>query len=269
MLDSITFGQYVDVPSSVHRLDPRFKILALIASIVFIFLAGNFVTLGFVTAFTLMVLLISRVPLKMYLKNLKVILPVIIFTAIINMFYAGEGVTLVDWWIFHITTGGIKRAVFMALRVVLLILISAVLTYTTTPNDLTDAIERLCSPLKFIGLGSVVHMLAMMMTIALRFIPTLIEETQKIMNAQKARGASFEEGNLMQRIKALVPILIPLLISSIRRAYELAEAMECRCYNGGKGKQRMKQLRIKAVDIISASILCIFCAGVIVLNLFF
>lgn len=269
MLDSITFGQYIDVGSLVHRLDPRFKILALIASIVFIFLAGNFVTLGFVTAFTLAVLLLSRVPIKMYLKNLKVILPVIIFTAIINMFYAGEGDLLVDWWIFKITTGGIERAVFMALRVVLLILISAVLTYTTTPNDLTDAIERLCLPLKFIGLGSVVHMLAMMMTIALRFIPTLIEETQKITNAQKARGASFEEGNLMQRIKALIPILIPLLISSIRRAYELAEAMECRCYNGGKGKQRMKQLRIKTADIISAAVLCVFCAGVIVLNLFF
>lgn len=269
MLDSITFGQYIDVGSLVHRLDPRFKILALIASIVFIFLAGNFVTLGFVTAFTLAVLLLSRVPIKMYLKNLKVILPVIIFTAIINMFYAGEGVTFVDWWIFKITTGGIERAVFMALRVILLILISAVLTYTTTPNDLTDAIERLCLPLKFIGLGSVVHMLAMMMTIALRFIPTLIEETQKITNAQKARGASFEEGNLMQRIKALIPILIPLLISSIRRAYELAEAMECRCYNGGKGKQRMKQLRIKTADIISAAVLCVFCAGVIVLNLFF
>lgn len=269
MLDIITFGQYIDVGSLVHRLDPRFKILALIASIVFIFLAGNFVTLGFVTAFTLAVLLLSRVPIKMYLKNLKVILPVIIFTAIINMFYAGEGDLLVDWWIFKITTGGIERAVFMALRVVLLILISAVLTYTTTPNDLTDAIERLCLPLKFIGLGSVVHMLAMMMTIALRFIPTLIEETQKITNAQKARGASFEEGNLMQRIKALIPILIPLLISSIRRAYELAEAMECRCYNGGKGKQRMKQLRIKTADIISAAVLCVFCAGVIVLNLFF
>ena len=269
MLDSITFGQYIDVGSLVHRLDPRFKILALIASIVFIFLAGNFVTLGFVTAFTLAILLLSRVPIKMYLKNLKVILPVIIFTAIINMFYAGEGNLLVDWWIFKITTGGIERAVFMALRVVLLILISAVLTYTTTPNDLTDAIERLCLPLKFIGLGSVVHMLAMMMTIALRFIPTLIEETQKITNAQKARGASFEEGNLMQRIKALIPILIPLLISSIRRAYELAEAMECRCYNGGKGKQRMKQLRIKTADIISAAVLCVFCAGVIVLNLFF
>ncbi len=269
MLDNITFGQYIDVPSVIHRLDPRLKILLLIAVVVFIFMAGNFLSLGLVAVFTLCVLLLSKIPVKMYLKNLKVILPVIIFTAVINTLYAGGGKTLISWWIIHITTGSIERALFMATRVVLLILISATLTYTTTPNDLTDAIERLFSPLKFIGLGSAVHMLAMMMTIALRFIPTLIEETQKIMNAQKARGASFDEGKLMQRIKALIPILIPLLISAIRRAYELAEAMECRCYNGGKGKQRMKQLRLKTGDLLALLTVVIYCGGVLTLNLFF
>ncbi len=269
MLDNITFGQYIDLPSVIHRLDPRLKILLLVAVIVFIFIAGNFFALGLVSVFCIAVLMLSRIPLKMYLKNIKVILPVILFTAIINALYVGEGTVLVKWWVITITTGGIERAIFMALRVVLLILISATLTYTTTPNDLTDAIERLFSPLKLIGLGSVVHMLAMMMTIALRFIPTLIEETQKIMNAQKARGASFEEGKLMQRIKALIPILIPLLVSAIRRAYELAEAMECRCYNGGKGKQRMKQLRLKWGDAVATVCVAVVCAGIITLNLFF
>lgn len=269
MLDNITFGQFIDTHSVLHRLDPRIKIILLIAIIVFIFLAGNFASLGLIASFCIALLITSKIPVKMYLKNLKVILPIVIFTAIINTFYVSTGTVLLNWWIFKITTDGIMRAVFMSSRVVLLILISSALTYTTTPNDLTDAIERLLSPLKFIGLGNLVHMLAMMITIALRFIPTLLEETGKIMNAQKARGASFTEGKLMEKIKALIPILVPLLISSIRRAYELAEAMECRCYNGGEGRTRMKQLRLCKRDFCAIAICVLVCAAMVVLNIFF
>ncbi len=269
MLDNITFGQFIDTKSIIHKIDPRMKIMLLIALIVFVFVAENFFGLGLITLFAVILMVASKVPVKMYLKNLKVILPIIIFTAIINAFYVSTGTVLLDWWILRVTTDGVLRATFMSLRVILLILISAMLTYTTTPNDLTDAIERLLSPLKFIGLGNVVHMLAMMITIALRFIPTLIEETQKIMNAQKARGASFTEGKLVEKIKALIPILVPLLISSIRRAYELAEAMECRCYNGGEGRSRMKQMKLKIKDVFAALICSLVCGAIVVFNIVF
>lgn len=266
MLKDITFGQYYESRSTIHRTDPRIKIILMIVLIVFVFLSKNMYSLLFSAVVVLAILFISRVPLKMYLKNLKAILPVLIFTAIINLFY-GDGEALFTIWKISITYDGIYRATFMALRIALLIFISSVLTYTTTPNDLTDAIESLLSPLKFIGLRSAVHTLAMMMTIALRFIPTLIEEAEKIMNAQKARGADIESGGLIKRIKALIPILIPLLISSVRRAYELAEAMECRCYNGGEGKTRMKQMKMSLVDLfVSLSVLAV-CGSIITLNI--
>lgn len=268
MLKDITFGQYYETDSVVHRVDPRVKILLMIAFIVFVFVSGNAYALGLSALTTVGILLLSRVPLKLFLKNIKAIWFVLLFTSIINLFYSDSGKVLIDYWKIVITTGGIYRAVFMSLRIVLLIFISSALTYTTTPNNLTDAIESLLSPLKFIGLKSAVHTLAMMMTIALRFIPTLIEEAEKIMNAQKARGADLESGNLLQRIKALIPILIPLLISSVRRAYELAEAMECRCYNGGEGKTRMKQMRLTLTDLFAVLFLVIFAAGIILLNIF-
>ena len=189
--------------------------------------------------------------------------------AIINLFYGNGGKVLVEVWVIEITTAGISKAVFMAFRILLLIFISSVLTYTTTPNDLTDAIESLLSPLKFIGLKNAVHTLAMMMTIALRFIPTLIEEAEKIMNAQKARGADLESGGLLDRVKALIPILIPLLLSSVRRAYELAEARECRCYNGGEGKTRMKQMRLSLVDFWVPFITVIICGVILTTNILF
>ena len=226
MLKDITFGQYFESNSAIHRLDPRTKILLLVVIIVFIFVSQNAIALSFVALFIILSILLSKVPFKMYLKNLKAVLPIIIFTMIINLFYNASGEILLSFWKLTITTGSLYRALYMAARILLLIVISAELTYATTPNDLTDAIENLFSPLRFIGLKNAVHTLAMMMTIALRFIPTLIEETQKIMNAQKARGADLENGKLIDRIKALIPILIPLLISSVRRAYELAEAME-------------------------------------------
>lgn len=269
MLNDITLGQYFPAASPIHKMDPRAKIVLTILFIVFSFLASNPVSIGVMTAALIVVVLLTRVPMSIYLKNFKTILPVVLFTAIINVFYIDKGAVLVDWWIIKITAGGIFQACFIAVRIMLLVMISAVLTYTTTPTALTDAIERLLSPLKFIGLGQAVHIMAMMMTIALRFIPTLIEETDKIMNAQKARGADMESGGLMKRIRAMLPILIPLLISSFRRAYELAEAMESRCYNGGTGRQRMKQLKLTARDFIILALTVLLCAGVIVLNYFF
>lgn len=269
MLKDITFGQYYGTNSVIHRADPRLKILLLILLIVFVFVSSNIFSLAMSAVFVFLILIITKVPLKKYLKNLKAILPVLIFTALINMFYGEGGTVIFEVWKITLTTSGVYRAFFMALRITLLIFLSSALTYTTTPNDLTDAIEQLLSPLKYIGLKSAVHTLAMMMTIALRFIPTLVEEAEKIMNAQKARGADLENGSLKQRIKALIPILIPLLISSVRRAYELAEAMECRCYNGGEGKTRMKQLRLKSIDIYISIVSVIFCGLIIALNIIF
>lgn len=269
MLRDITFGQYYESNSLLHKTDPRFKIVLLILLIVFIFLAKNAFSLGLAAAAMAAVMLISRVPLRLYLKNMKAILPVLLFTAVINLFYGDGGRVLFSVWKLTVNTEGVYRAVFMAVRIILLILISSALTYTTTPNDLTDAIESLLSPLKYVGLKSAVHTLAMMMTIALRFIPTLTEEAEKIMNAQKARGADLENGRLSERVKALIPILIPLLISSVRRAYELAEAMECRCYNGGEGRTRMKQLRTAPRDYAVFACTLVICGGIITLNIIF
>lgn len=269
MLKDITFGQYYDNNSFVHTLDPRSKLILLLLIIVFIFVSQNAIALTLVALLVIFSVLLSKIPLKMYLKNIKAILPIIIFTLIINLFYNASGDVLISFWKLTITTGSLYRALYMSARILLLIIASAELTYTTTPNDLTDAIERLLSPLRFIGLKNAVHTLAMMMTIALRFIPTLIEETQKIMNAQKARGADLENGKLIDRIKALIPILIPLLISSVRRAYELAEAMECRCYNGGEGRCRMKQLRYKINDFVAFLIVALSGAIVIIFNIIF
>lgn len=269
MLKDITFGQYYEAHSVVHKCDPRVKILLMIVFIVFIFVSQNAFSLAFSAVAVLFVLLLSKVPMKLFLKNLKAIWMVLLFTAIINLFYSNNGKLIISFWIVEITTGGVYRSVFMALRIVLLIFISSVLTYTTTPNSLTDAIERLLSPLKYIGLKNAVHTFAMMMTIALRFIPTLIEEAEKIMNAQKARGADLENGSLVERVKALIPILIPLLISSVRRAYELAEAMECRCYNGGEGKTRMKQLTLSRTDLYAVIFIILFATAVITINIIF
>lgn len=267
MLKDITFGQYFQSTSAIHRLDPRAKILLLILDVVFLFLTENMFSLLVCAALIILIMLLSKVPARMFLKNVKTILPIIIFTTVINLFYGTGGVTLFTVWHLTVTTAGVWRAVYMAGRIILLILLSSVLTYTTTPNDITDAIESLLSFLRVFGLRTAVHMLAMMMTIALRFIPTLVEETEKIINAQKARGADLENGKLFDRIRALIPILIPLLISSVRRAYELAQAMECRCYNGGVGRVRMKQLKYSLLDLWAAATNAVFCGGVIALNI--
>ena len=255
MIKDITLGQYFPINSPIHRLDPRTKLLSLILFIVLIFFASGIYSVAFVTIAILTVLIFTGVPIKMYLKNLKGILPIIILTAVLNIFYITEGNVLLSFWIIKVTDGGIMRALLMALRIVLLILVSAALTYTTTPTSLTDGIESLLSFLKYVGLKSAVHTIAMMMTIALRFIPTLVDETDKLMSAQKARGADFESGNIIKRVKALVPILVPLLISSVRRAFELSEAMESRCYTGLGNRTRMKQLKFSSYDIVFSIIL--------------
>ncbi|MDR2931806.1 MAG: energy-coupling factor transporter transmembrane protein EcfT [Oscillospiraceae bacterium] len=249
MIKDITIGQYFPGLSPVHRMDPRMKLILTTAYIVLLFVANNVFSLLVGVVFLLIVYPISGISWKMVLKSVKPILPIIAFTAILNMFFIGGNV-IWQWWVFKITDRGVLTAVLMCIRIVCLIAGTSLMTYTTSPIALTDAIERLFSPLKKIRMP--VHEVAMMMTIALRFIPTLIEETDKIMSAQKARGADMESGNIIQRVKALVPILIPLFVSAFRRADELALAMECRCYHGGEGRTRMRQLHMGRLDIYSA-----------------
>ena len=266
MLTDITIGQYFPGNSLLHKMDPRAKLILTFAYIVAVFVPRNWAGLSLAVAFLVMSVWLSHLPLKLIFKSLKPILPLIVFTSIINIFYVRDGLVLVDWWIIHITLQGVVTAVFIAVRILCLIAGSSLLTYTTSPTALTDALERLMKPLKFLHVN--VHELAMMMTIALRFIPTLIEETDKIMSAQKARGADMERGGLMQRIKALIPILIPLFVSSFRRAYELAMAMECRCYRGGDGRTRMKQLHLAGRDTACLVVMAMLVTALILLNIF-
>lgn len=263
MLKDITLGQFFPGDTVIHRLDPRTKLIMVIVYIVTLFSAEKFLTYGIVLAFLAAVIILSKIQLKTILKSLKPLLFIIVLTAVLNLFYT-PGEELVSFWIFTITKEGILSAVFMALRITMLIAGTFMLTYTTSPIALTDGLEQLLNPLKKIKVP--VHELAMMMCIALRFIPTLIEETDKIMSAQKARGADFETGSLLSRAKALIPILVPLFISSFRRADELAVAMECRCYHGGDGRTRMKQLRYARRDAVALLIGLATMAAVIILG---
>lgn len=267
MISDITIGQYYKENSVVHRLDPRAKIILTIMFIAMIFLCKNFLSLALMFVFVIFSVLCSKVPVKMFLRSLKPILPIVLFTAILNMLYIGGDKVILSFWIFKITTEGLMTAAFMAIRIVCLIVSSSILTYTTVPTMLTDAIEKLLSPLKVFHIS--VHSLAMMMTLALRFIPTLIEEIEKITNAQKARGADLESGNFMDRLKAIVPIIIPLFVSSFKRAADLAFAMTCRCYSGGEGRTRMKQMKMKSADFISLAIFALGLVGVVLLNVYF
>ena len=264
MLKDITIGQFFPGDSVLHRMDPRVKIVLTIAFIAAVFIPKSWIGLGVSTAFLIVAIACSRLPLKLIWKSIKPILIVVLFTAIINVLYVQEGTVLWEWKFLCITVGGLENAAFFAVRIVLLIVGSSLLTYTTGPTALTDALERLMKPLGLIRVP--VHELAMMMSIALRFIPTLIEETDKIMAAQKARGADMESGSVLKRIKALVPVLVPLFVSSFRRAYELATAMECRCYHGGGGRTRMKTLHMAARDYIALSITAVFVGGLIALS---
>lgn len=245
MISDVTLGQYFPANSLLHRTDPRLKICLTVFAIVLVFLAGNFYSLGLVVLYIGAAMALSKIPFRMYLKSLKPIVILIVFTAVLNAFY-GTGEPILQWGFLKITRNGIRNSIFVSLRIVLLILMSSVLTFTTSPTQLTDAIERLLKPLAKLKVP--VHEFAMMMTIALRFVPTLLEETEKIMAAQKARGADMESGGVIQRVKALVPVLIPLFVSAFRRAFDLATAMESRCYHGGEGRTKLKVLKFGGVD---------------------
>ena len=248
MISDITLGQFFPGESLIHKLDPRTKIILAMLFIANVFLANNTAAFCFLTLITFTLIFISKISVKTILKGVKPIIVILIFTAIINVFFTkGESTPLIDYGIITIYKEGIIRAVFMALRVILLIIgTSVLLTYTTSPISLTDGIESLLKPLKLIKVP--VHLFAMMMTIALRFIPTLIEETEKIMNAQKSRGADFTQGSIIKRAKALIPILIPLFVSSFKRAEELATAMECRCYRGDVNRTKLVKLSFRFSD---------------------
>lgn len=266
MLKDITLGQFFPGTSFVHRLDPRTKLLFLIVYIVALFTASNWLSYGLVLAFLALTVAMSHIPVKSIVHGMKPLVFILLFTGVLNVFFTAGETVLVHFWIITVTAEGVVRAIFMVARILMLITGTFLLTYTTSPISLTDGIESLLSPLK--KLHFPVHELSMMMCIALRFIPTLIEETDKIMAAQKARGADFETGSLMQRVKALVPILVPLFISAFRRADELATAMECRCYQGGEGRTKMKLLRYHRCDVYAFLTAAILLAGVFILHAF-
>ncbi len=267
MLNNITIGQYFPGTSPVHSLDPRTKILAVVAYIVVIFLSQGFAGFLAIAAFTLLCAWLSRIPLRFLVRGLKPIAMIMAFTFVLNLFLGGSGRVLWSWGPLTITEQGIRNALFMAVRLILLVTGTQLLTLTTSPISLTDGLESLFKP--FARIGFPAHELAMMMSIALRFIPTLIEETDKIMSAQRARGADFESGNLLQRAKALIPLLVPLFVSAFRRADELATAMECRCYHGGEGRTKLHVLRYETRDYLTLAFYAALCAAMIALKKFF
>ncbi len=261
MLRDITIGQYYPVQSPIHKLDPRTKIIAISLYIISLFFVDTFIGYGVVVLFLGAVVRASKVPLKFIVKGLKPIVFLLMFTMILNMLFVEGETILLEFWVFKITLEGVIFALKMGIRLILLIIGSSLLTLTTSPIQLTDGIESLLNPLKVIKVPA--HEIAMMMSIALRFIPILLEETDKIMKAQSARGADFESGNIVQRAKAMVPILVPLFISAFMRAEELAMAMEARCYRGGEGRTKMNALKYQQIDMIAMLIIIVF-AGVCV-----
>ena len=265
MLKDVTLGQFFPGSTPIHKLDPRTKLLVTVLYIVALFTAKSYLAYGLLVLTLVVAVRISRVSVKALFRGLKPVLFIIAFTAVLNLFYT-PGREIWHFWIFHMTIEGVRAAVTMMLRITLLIMGTFLLTYTTSPIALTDAIERLLSPLK--KLHFPVHELAMMMTIALRFIPTLIEETDKIMSAQKARGANLDTGGLVKKAKALIPVLIPLFVSAFKRANELALAMECRCYRGGEGRTRMKQLKFGARDIVATVVMAVMFTLIILMNIY-
>ena len=263
MLKDITLGQYFPGSTLAHRLDPRTKLMMVLIYIVALFCAKSFLSYGILALFLFVSVRISKVGFRALIRGMKPLVVILIFTAVLNMFYT-PGHAIASFWIFTLTAEGILAAVFMVLRIALLIMGTFLMTYTTSPIALTDAIENLLGPLKRVRFP--VHELAMLMSIALRFIPTLIEETDKIISAQKARGADFETGNLLRRAKALVPILVPLFLSAIRRADELATAMECRCYHGGEGRTKLHILRYQKRDFLCILLTTLITAAVVIIS---
>lgn len=267
MVKDITFGQYFPLNSFVHKLDARTKIVLTFYMIVLSFVCKSFWSLGLLAIFSVLSFVFSRLSFKLVLKSVKPLLPIILLTSVLQLWYNNNGNVIFEYKKLVITDGGIYTTVFIAIRIILLLVISSLLTYTTSPTELTDAIEKLFSPLKLFKID--IHTFAMMMTIALRFIPTLIDEIDRIMSAQKARGADFESGNIIERIKALFPIFIPLFVSAFKRAFELADAMSCRCYSGGEGRTRLKVMKFTYRDIITAAVTAVFTFGIIFSNIYF
>ena len=265
MIRDITIGQYYPAESRIHRLDPRVKIVCTLLFIVSLFIQNSLLGYAIATVYMGTVIRLSKVPFKYIVKGLKPVVILLLFTVVMNLFLTKSGGTLVHFWIFTITEGGLRTSVLMAVRLIYLVVGSSVMTFTTSPNGLTDGMEKLLHPLNRLGVP--VHEVAMMMSIALRFIPILLEETDKIMKAQQARGADFESGNIIQRAKSMVPILVPLFVSAFRRANDLAMAMEARCYHGGEGRTKMKPLRYGRRDYLTYLLYVFYLAAVIGLAL--
>lgn len=263
MISDITIGQYFPGNSLLYKMDARMKIVLTVFLLVSIFICKNFFSLGAVVLLAVIVVGLSKVPVKTVLKSIKPLVIIIVFTSVLNLFYS-DGKVLVELGRLKITDAGVETAIFMAVRIIVLVVISSILTYTTSPTELTDALERLLKPLKLLKID--VHAISMTMTIALRFIPTLIEEIQKITAAQKSRGAQMDSGNIISRVKALVPVIIPLFVSAFRRAGELAYAMECRCYRGGEGRTKMKTVRMAARDYIALVVVILFIISLFLMN---
>lgn len=265
MLRDITLGQYYPANSVIHKLDPRVKLFSTMIYIISLFCFRGVAALAIATIFLIFVIKTSKVPFKFMVKGLKAIVILMLITAAFNLFLT-PGEELVSFWIFTITKEGITNAALMAIRLTYLILGTSIMTLTTTPNQLTDGLEKALMPLSKIGIP--VHAIAMMMSIALRFIPILIEETDKIMKAQMARGADFESGNLLKKVKSMIPLLVPLFVSAFRRADDLAMAMEARCYNGGEGRTKMKPLRYEGRDRLAYLIVLVYLALIILCRIF-
>ena len=266
MLNDVTFGQYYPVQSFVHRLDPRLKLLFLIAYIVMLFVANSFYGLALCFFILTAAIIASRVPVGSVLRSIKGVIVILIFTSLLNVFFHKGSHLLWHWKFINIYTEGLIFAGFLTLRLLFIVMGSAILTLTTTPVNLTDGIESLLFPLTLIRIP--VYVLALIMSIALRFIPTLMDETNRIISAQKARGANFESGNIFKRVKAMIPVLVPLLISSLRRAEELGDAMDVRCYSSGHKRTKYKKLKFGWRDVIGLLFAAILIAGVILLNIY-
>ena len=264
MIRDITIGQYYTAKSVLHRLDPRVKLVSTLLYLISLFLVKNVWGYVVATVFLIAVIRLSKVPFSYIVRGLKPIIMLLMITVIFNLFLTRSGDVLFSWWIFTVTEGGLKTAVFMAIRLIYLIIGSSLMTFTTTPNELTDGIETLLKPLNKIHVP--VHEIAMMMSIALRFIPILLEETDKIMKAQIARGADLESGNMIQKAKSMIPILVPLFVSAFRRANDLAMAMEARCYRGGEGRTKMKPLHYQSVDWKAYVFVVVYLVAVIIIG---
>ncbi len=266
MIRDITIGQYYPAESRIHRLDPRVKIVCTLFFLVSLFIQNSLLGYVIATVFLGAVIRLSKVPLKYIVKGLKPIVILLLFTVVMNLFLSRGGKILADFWIFTITENGLRTSVFMAVRLMYLVAGSSIMTFTTSPNSLTDGMEKLLQPLNRLNVP--VHEVAMMMSIALRFIPILLEETDKIMKAQMARGADFESGNIIQRAKAMIPILVPLFVSAFRRANDLAMAMEARCYHGGEGRTKMKPLKYQARDRMAYIVTVVYMVLIVVIGRF-